>query len=124
MFVREYGLVHNASNPERYVRLVRWEDRWVPMGDMEMRTRVPVAWEYRALDGKLVPVAITELAIKNWPVTWPREAAAHLESEEMRRLRIRMLRVAGHVDEAEGAVEPAWVELDSHEEVVPGAVAG
>lgn len=125
MFNREFGLVYNPSDPERYVRLVRWEERWVPADDaMEARTLVPIVWEWTLLDAsrprayhvgsaaglmKLVPTAITEMSLadKPWPTVWPSDAPS--ETEELRRGRIRELRRACHVDAELGEMEPKWM---------------
>lgn len=110
MFVREFGLVPNRDDSERFVRLVKWEVRWRLIRDhMEMKHLVPVAWEFRVLAGVgLVPVAITELRLRQLAApTWPREAN-HEESESLRRSRIRLLRKACHVDQDKGNEEPNW----------------
>src|SRR4051812_17125830 len=129
MFNREYGLVHNPSDPERFVRLVKWERRWTPFqdaeGPYESLSLFPTVWDYtpldvsnpRALDYsgpeiQLVPTAITSLewtARGGFPMrfTWPREAPS--ETEETRRMRIRELRRVCHVDEQVGMTEPTWI---------------
>jgi hypothetical protein len=124
MFVREFGLVPNRDDSERFVRLVRWEVRWRSIGspDWEDKTLVPVAWEYRVLERRdpergiswhaAVPVVITELRMRQLaPPVWPREAN-HEESETLRRSRIRLLRKACHVDADKGSAEPEWLEPD------------
>lgn len=120
MFTREFGLVPNRDDSERFVRLVRWEVRWKCIGspDWEEKTLMPVLWEYRLLERRdpargiswhaVVPVVITELRLRQLsPPTWPREAN-HEESESLRRSRIRLLRKACHVDQDKGGVEPNW----------------
>lgn len=120
MFEREYGLVHNDSDPERYVRLTKWSLKWTPGSDgYDSCSAVPTVWEWTQLDvsnpraydyvgpvWKLVPTAITETPVVR-QVQWPREAAG--ESESVRRMRIRALRLACHVDPELGAAEPAWI---------------
>jgi len=128
MFNREYGLVHNPGDPERYVRLVRWEDRWVQMDDTwEVRLRVPIVWEWTPLDvgnprslnysgpvWRLVLTRITELPMRSWPVRWPQDAPT--ETELMRMERIRAVRAACHVDQERAAAEPDWKDTASHSE--------
>lgn len=123
-FVREYGLVPNRGDSERFVKLVKWDQRWTPVPgtDQEELHLVPTVWEWGMLDVsnprahdysgpvfKPVPVAITELLV-GLPIhsTWPREAST--EPEALRKARIRALRRACHIDEVVGAVEPAWVK--------------
>lgn len=119
MFVREYGLVHNDTNSERYTVMVRWETRWRDVGGGYEEYRLqPVLRECRPLDQRspdgrierqLVPVVVTELSLKRWPVLWPSEAK-FVESEALRRERIRAIRAACHVDATLGAAEPQWRE--------------
>lgn len=124
MFVREYGLVHNPDYSERFVRLVKWERRWLPCMDeegeeCESASLVPVAWEWTLLDvgnprsfvyegpsWSMTPTAIVELSMDQWRSVWPREQLP--ENEELRRLRIRTLRRACHVDQDKGLAEPQW----------------
>jgi hypothetical protein len=129
MFVREFGLVHNPGDAERFVRLVRWEGRWLPADDegFEVRVMVPVLWEWSELDvsnprtlsydgpqWRMVPTAIVEQPIRRWPTVWPRDAPT--ETETMRRMRIRALRAACHVDPVTAKAEPAWMPpTDAHE---------
>jgi hypothetical protein len=127
-FVREFGLVHNPSDSERFIRLVKWEGRWRPVanpvlgegGQWEEFTLTPTVWELARLDvsnpralnysgpeWNMVPVVITELPMRHWRTTWPSEAPT--ETESMRRLRIRELRRSCHVDETKGDAEPTWM---------------
>lgn len=126
MFVREYGLVHNPGDAERFVRLVKWETRWLVSGDheglYETLHMVPIVWEWGLLDvsnrqllsysgpeWRMVPTAITELPRHQWGYrVWPNEAPT--ENEELRRMRIKALRSACHVDPVKGAEEPEWLE--------------
>lgn len=121
MFVREYGLVRNQSDSERFVRLVRWETRWSKpdVEGYEECTVVPVARELTPIDVSrygeaarivMVPTVVTELRASGMrPPLWPREAGS-AESEELRRARIRLLRQACHMDPVKGAAEPTWLE--------------
>lgn len=123
MFNREYGLVHNPSDPDRYIRLVKWEGHWSTpdAAGVETYHSVPTVWEWTSLDVsnpraydhngpvfKMVPTAITELPLRSLKHFWPNEAP--VESEELRRERIRALRRACHVDELLGWDEPQWQE--------------
>jgi hypothetical protein len=122
MFVRDYGLVHNPGDSERYVRLVRWEGRWSkPDAEgFETFTVTPLAREWTMLDvsnprspdyegpvRKLVQTSVTELRFSAMTrAQWPKDAPA--ESEAMRRERIRAIRRAIHVDAVLGEREPVW----------------
>lgn len=121
MFTREYGLVPNQGDTERYVRLVKWEPGWHVTGpDTEEKHVLPTVWELTMLDVsnprlydyagpvfKLVPTAITELPMRSLVHYWPSDAST--ENEDLRRERIRTLRRACHVDELLGWDEPAWM---------------
>lgn len=122
MFVREYGLVHNPGDSDRFVRLVKWVGRWSkPDADgYESYSVTPTVWEWSMLDVSnpravdysgpvwgLVPIVITELPARRGPSIWPSDAPT--ETESMRRLRIMEVRRACHVNEAVGNREPAWV---------------
>lgn len=120
MFNREFGLVRNPDTSERFVRLVRWELRWSSVmfeGELcEEASVVPVMVIRLLLERsegghKMLPVRITELSMRRWPVIWPRDVEG--ESEALRRSRLRAARRATHVDECKGAAEPTWVELAS-----------
>lgn len=119
MFVREFGLIHNGSNPERFVRLVKWEGRWsaADVDGYESYSLHPTVWEWSVLDVRpahdpvpqlrLAATAISELPMGRLSLPpWPKDATS--ESEELRRERIRVLRRASHVDVALGALEPQW----------------
>lgn len=115
---REYGLVHNPSDPPRFIRLCTYERTasfLVPV--LETRERLDVSnprqYGYHGPEWKWVPTAVTELLDKSGagifdiPV-WPREAPT--ETEVMRRRRIQVIRRAVHVDPKRGEAQPRWVE--------------
>lgn len=116
-YMRDFGLVHNDSDPDRYWRIVSYE--YVSGSVAHV---IPVRREYRILDvsdpkrfgykgpeWRLTVVRVTELermpVIDTWHA-WPKSS----ESEELRRARIRYLRTTIHVNQAIGAQEPVWME--------------
>lgn len=133
-FVREFGLVPNRGDAERFVRFVRWESRCVQYSDAEFEecTLYPVRVErtildvssghgFSSQDWRLVTTGITELPLRNWGTVWPNDAPT--ESETLRRERIRALRRACHVDELKGRREPAWLPAEGAAEIVAVAAA-
>ncbi len=119
---REFGLIPNRSTPDQYLRLARWEGKWVPCVDeeglaCEEYTLTPVTWEWSLLevrrDGNIVkrwvPTRIS--SARPAPPPWPRGLSG--ETETLRRARIRVLRLFAHVDASKGIAEPAWVEEPS-----------
>lgn len=97
----------------RYVVLVSYEKaagRW-PLRTCVIPVRRTWEWlEVRPGKWVLVCTRVTELRriAGNAHREWPRKLEPAVESEDLRRARIRALRQRVHVDPAKGALEPDW----------------